>query len=175
VQKLPGKGGDDLKPRKTSCPQFSNDSLTTIMRRQSMKRIALVLAIVLAASFVTAWAQAEEVVIDDWFTMNITQDPETVFNVWDPVMYQVDYYITNGTPGQEYKAVIVIKSMRDILKEVEYHTFVNESTIYTTTMLNLAGSGDVGIDKTVRYQVKLKEGGTLLDRDRETSQITVNP
>jgi hypothetical protein len=145
------------------------------MRRESMKRIALVLAIVLAASFVTAWAQAEEVVIDDWFTMNMTQDPETVFNVWDPVMYQVDYYITNGTPGQEYKAVIIIRSMRDKLKEVEYHTFVSDDTIYTTKMLNLAGPGDVGIDKWVKYKIKLKDGSTLLDRDVVRSQITVNP
>jgi hypothetical protein len=144
------------------------------MRRESMKRIALVLAIVLAASFVTAWAQAEEVVIDYWFTMNMTEALETEFYVWDPVMYQVDYRITNGTPGQEYKAVIVIKSMRDILKEVEYHTFVSDDTIYTTKMLNLAGSGDVGT-KTVRYKVKLKEGGTLLYFDKQTSQITVNP
>ena len=133
-----------------------------------MKRIALVLAIVLAASFVTAWAQAAEVVIDDWFTMNITQAPQDVFDVWDPVMYQVDYTIT-GEPGQEYKAVIIIRSMRDKLKEVEYHT----PGSYTTKMLNLAGPGDVGI-KTVKYRVRLKEGSLLHNFDKETSQITVN-
>ena len=112
--------------------------------------------------------------IDDWFTMNMEQGEQTEFYVGNPVMYEVTYRIEEGIADQEYKAVIVIKSMRDILKEVEYHTFVNDETIYTTRMLNLAGSGDVGA-KTIRYKVKLKDGSTLLDRDRETSQITVNP
>jgi hypothetical protein len=139
-----------------------------------MKRIALVLAIVLAASFVTAWAQAEEVVvIDDAFTMNYSQELETDFYVWDPVMYEVTYRITGGTQGQEYKAVIVITSMRDRLKEVEYHTYVDDNETYTTRMLNLAGPGDVG-DKWVKYKIKLKEGSTLLDRGGRRSRITVS-
>jgi hypothetical protein len=41
-------------------------------------------------------------------------------------------------------------------------------------MLNLAGSGDVGTH-TVDDKVKLKKGSTLLDIDKDTSQITVNP
>ena len=134
-----------------------------------MKHKRLIVTIGMIFVMAASFAYAEEVVIDDAFTMNQYQDPETEFYVWDPVMYQVDFTIT-GTAGQTYKAVIIIKSMGDTLREVQNHL----PGSYSVNMLNLAGSGDVGTH-TVKYTVKLKKGRTLLDVDTDTSQITVNP
>ena len=132
-----------------------------------MRRIKLTLPLVVMVALVASFAYAQEVAIDDAFTMNYMQEPETEFYVWDPVMYQVDYTIT-GNPTTTYKTVIIIKSMGDKLKEVESH----KPGSYTTIMTNLASDDDVGTH-TVQYTVKLKKGG-LLDLDTDTSQITVD-
>jgi hypothetical protein len=118
---------------------------------------------------VASFAYADEVVIDNAFTMNYMQDPQTEFFVWDPVMYQVDYTIT-GNASTTYKAVIIVKSMGDKLREVEKHKPGSYSTIFT----NLARSDDEGTH-TVNYIVRLKIGATLLDKDTDASEITVYP
>ena len=134
-----------------------------------MRRFRFFLPMAVVLVLFVSFAYANEVVIDDAFTMNYMMDPEEEFYVWDPVMYQVDYTV-NGDAGTTYKAVIIIKSMGDKLREVENH----KPGSYTTIFTNLARSDDVGTH-TVNYIVKLKIGATLLDKDTDTSQITVYP
>jgi hypothetical protein len=134
-----------------------------------MKRFKFFLPLAVSLVLIASFAYAQEVMIDDAFTMNYMMEPETEFDVWDPVMYQVDYTIT-GDLNTTYKAVIIIKSMGDKLREVEKH----KPGSYTTIFTNLARSDDVGTH-TVNYIVKLKIGATLIDKDTDTSQITVYP
>jgi hypothetical protein len=110
---------------------------------------------------------AQEVVIDDAYTMNYRQEPQAEFSVWRPVLYNVDYTVT-GNPNKTYRVVIVVRSMGDRLKAVQKQ----KPGSYTTILANLAGRGDVGT-YTVNYTVKLKRRG-LLDVDTNTSQLSVN-
>jgi hypothetical protein len=110
----------------------------------------------------------EAVIIDDAYTMNYKRESETEFYVGNPVIYKV-YYTITGNPDKRYKAIIIINSMGDKLREVKKH----KPGSYTTKILNLADSDDVGTH-TVTYNIKLRKRG-LLDIDTDTSQITVNP
>jgi hypothetical protein len=119
-----------------------------------MRRIPVMLLVAIIVVLVGSFAYAAEVVIDDWYTMNYRQDPETAFCVWEPVMYVVDYTIT-GKGYKIYKAIIVITSMGDRLREVEKH----KPGTYTTVFTSLPREDDVGEDISVEYRVKLKGGG----------------
>jgi hypothetical protein len=134
-----------------------------------MRNLKLILPLVVMLALVASFAYADEVVIDDAFTMHYMMEPQAEFYVWDPVMYQVDYTIT-GDPGTNYKAIIVVQSMGDKLREVERHKPGSYSTLFT----NLARSDDEGTH-SVNYTVKLKKAKTLVDVDTDTSQITVYP
>ena len=130
-----------------------------------MRRIKLILPLVVMFALLASFAYADEVVIDDAYTMNYYMEPADVFEVWDPVMYNVDYTVTGS---RKYNVVIIIKSMGDTLKEVRKGVRAGS---YTYVNTNLARDDDVGTH-TVTYKVKLKKGG-LLDQDSTTSEITV--
>ncbi len=136
-----------------------------------MRSIRLILPVVLfvtlAASFVHA---AEEVIIDDAYTMDQYMNKETEFCVWDPVVFNVDYTIV-GRDGRRYKAIIIIRYKGERLRTVERHT----PGSYTTTMINIADGDDIGT-RNVRYKIKLKRRGVLKDINTvtETEALTVS-
>jgi hypothetical protein len=132
-----------------------------------MKRTGLALALIVIMVLFATSASAQEIVIDDAFTMNYLQEPTTEFKVWDPVMYSVEYTIT-GNPGRTYKVIVVIRTMGDKIRITERQ----RPGTHTTVTSNLARADDVDTH-TVTYEVKLKKGA-LLDTDSTTSQITVS-
>lgn len=131
-----------------------------------MRRTRLIIPVLVMVAFIASFAYAEEgVEITDAYTMNYKTEPVDVFEVWDPVMYNVDYTVTGS---RKYNVVIIIKSMGDTLKEVRKGVLAGS---YTYVNVNLARDDDVGTH-TVTYKVKLKKGG-LPVRDSTTSEITV--
>jgi hypothetical protein len=142
-----------------------------------MRKIGLIVPVIvlvaLFASFAYAEEVAEEVIIDNAYTMDYymdEDDPETEFCVWDPVIYNVDYTIF-GKEGKTYKAIIIIKLQgKRRLRAVERH----KPGTYTTTMIDLADDDDIGV-RDVTYKIKLKRRGSLVDiSDPYTSQITIS-
>ena len=131
-----------------------------------MRRTRLIIPVLVMVAFIASFAYAEEgVEITDAYTMNYNMEPADVFEVWDPVMYNVDYTVTGS---RKYNVVIIIKSMGDTLREVRKRVRAGS---YTHLNTNLARDDEVGTH-TVTYKVKLKKGG-LLDQDSTTSEITV--
>jgi hypothetical protein len=117
-------------------------------------------------AFIASFAYAEEgVEITDAYTMDYRMELADVFEVWEPVMYNVDYTVTGS---RKYNVVIIIKSMGDTLREVRKRVRAGSYTYLNT---NLPRDDDVGTH-TVTYNVKLKKGG-LMDQGSTTSEITV--
>lgn len=132
-----------------------------------MRKATLISAIAVALVLFASFGYAQEIVIDDAYTMNHMMEPATEFEAWDPVMYHVDYTIT-GNAGTTYIVKVIIKSMGDRIVLTEKHL----PGSYTTVTTNLARDDDVGTH-TVIYKVKLRKGG-LLDIDTDSSEITVS-
>jgi hypothetical protein len=107
--------------------------------------------------------------INDAYTMNDMDEPATEFQVGDTVKYRIDYSIS-GDPFKKYKVVVIVNSLGDRIKLTEKH-YPGDN--YITVTSNWVDENDEPGTYTVKYKLKLKKAGVLLDVDKDTSEITV--
>ena len=101
-------------------------------------------------------------------TLNNEKEPQTEFDLWHSVLFGIKYEIT-GDQGTRYKVKGFVKAGGKILvvKQKRYpgvHRMV--------TALLVPGHCRPG-ERTIKYMVKLKKGGELLDKDTATSEVTI--
>jgi hypothetical protein len=101
-------------------------------------------------------------------TLNNEKQPQTQFNLWHPVLFRIKYEIT-GDQDTRYK----VKGIVRVFGEEIVVAKKNRPGVHRMlTALLVPGRVRPG-EKTVKYKVKLKKGGELLDKDTATSEISI--
>jgi hypothetical protein len=101
-------------------------------------------------------------------TLNIEEEPQTEFDLWHSVLFRIKYEIT-GDEGTRYKVKGFVKAQGKIMT-VEQRRYPGVRRMVTGLLV----PGHVRPrEKTIKYMVKLKKDGELLDQDTTTSVVTI--
>jgi len=142
-----------------------------------MKRRTIIngiLGMVLALSLIAlprqifANAAAPSIKILKVKTYNSEKKPQTEFDLWQPVLFRIKYEIT-GDEDTRYKVKGIVRIFGE---EIVVRQKRSPGVRRMVTGLLVPGRAVPG-EKTVRYKVKLIEGGGVLDAATATSQITI--
>jgi hypothetical protein len=130
--------------------------------------LVLILAFMALPSQVFAAGEEPSIKILKVITLNDEKEPQTEFNIWYPVLFRIKYEIT-GDADTLYKVKGFVRVFgEEIVVEKKNRPGVRRML----TALLVPGRVRPS-EKTVKYKVKLKKGGELLDKHTATSEISI--
>ena len=141
-----------------------------------MRKVALIVALVVMATFVGSVCYSEDIFIEEVKTLDIAardyEDavPVTTFEALEPVMFFVKYTIV-GNENRRYRVSVIAEAWGDKVRTKERG--LPPGTYFTLNSKLVPD--DVDADTyTVNYKVKLKKGGTVWT-DEDSSEVTITP
>ncbi len=130
--------------------------------------LVLILAFIALPSQVLAAGEPPSIKILKVKTLNNEKEPQTEFDLWHSVLFGIKYEIT-GDQGTRYKVKGFVKAQGKIMA-VEQRRYPGVHRMVTALLV--PGHCRPG-ERTIKYMVKLKKGGELLDKDTATSEVTI--